>query len=70
MIVTFIGMTIPYIRTRPMIVTVLTAGILSLLTWQLPYNLGLIIAALSGILAGVTTEKVISMKKPAQEGKS
>jgi 4-azaleucine resistance transporter AzlC len=70
MIVTFIGMTIPYIRTKPMAVTVLTAGILSLLTWQLPYNLGLIIAALSGVLAGTTTEKVISMKKPAQEGTS
>jgi len=63
MIVAFIGMTIPYIRNMPMIATVFTAGIVSLLTWQFPYKLGLIAAAVAGILAGMTAERVISLKK-------
>jgi len=69
MIVAFIGMTIPYIRNIPMAATVITAGIISLLTWQMPYKLGLIVAAVSGILAGITTEKTISLKKTADERK-
>lgn len=67
MIVTFIGMTIPYIKTKPMVVTVLTAGVVSLLTWQMPYKLGIIIAAVLGVLAGISTEKIISMKKMLHE---
>ena len=63
MIVTFIGMTIPYIRIKPMVVTVLVAGTVSVLTWQMPYKLGLIIAAILGVLAGISTEKIISIKK-------
>ena len=68
MIVTFIGMTIPYVRNIPMVATVLTAGIISILTWQLPYKLGLIAAAVAGIFAGMTAEKVISLKKSVNEG--
>jgi len=56
-------MMIPYIRTKPMVVTVLVAGTVSLLTWQLPYKLGLITAAVIGIFAGISTEKVILIKK-------
>ena len=67
MIVTFIGMTIPYIRTKPMVVTVLTAGAASVLTLQLPYNLGLIISALLGIGAGVSTEQILSFKTGNKE---
>ena len=46
-----------------MVVTVLVAGTVSLLTWQLPYKLGLITAAVIGIFAGISTEKVILIKK-------
>jgi 4-azaleucine resistance transporter AzlC len=58
MIVTFIGMTIPYIRSKPMVAAVLTSAAVSLVSWTLPYKLGLILAALAGIAAGVTTEKI------------
>ncbi len=63
MIVTFIGMTIPYIKNKPMVVTVLTAASVSLMTWQLPYKLGLIVAAAAGIFAGISTDKIVSIKK-------
>jgi len=58
MSVTFIGMVIPYLIDQPMIVTVLVAGIVAVLTHTLPYQLGLMIAAIAGIAAGVGVEKV------------
>lgn len=63
MIVTFIGMTIPYIKNRPMVTAVLTSAAVSLLTWQFPYKLGLILAAVSGIAAGLAAEKLLLLKK-------
>lgn len=62
MIVTFIGMTIPYIKNKPMIMAVLTSAVVSLITNQMPYKLGLIAAAISGIIAGLLIERV-QMKK-------
>lgn len=62
MIVTFIGMTIPYIKNKPMVISVLTSAVVSLLTWQFPYKLGLIAAAVAGITAGVSVEKIQSIK--------
>ena len=56
MSVTFIGMVIPYLTTQPMLVTVLVAGTVAVLTHSLPHQLGLVVAALSGILAGVGVE--------------
>ncbi len=56
MSVTFIGMVIPYLTTQPMLVTVLVAGIVAVWTHSLPHQLGLVVAALSGILAGVGLE--------------
>lgn len=52
MSVTFIGIIIPYIRNQPMLVTVLVAGVVSLLAYHLPHQLGLIVAAGAGIAAG------------------
>lgn len=63
MIVTFIGMTIPYIKNRPMISAVLTSASVSLLTWQFPYKLGLIAAALCGVAAGISAERILSVRK-------
>ncbi len=56
MIVTFIGMTMPFIRSRPALASVLVAGVVAVLTYSLPNKLGLIIAALLGVLAGVVAE--------------
>ncbi len=50
--VTFIGMIIPFVKTIPMAVCVLTAGAASLLTLGLPYKLGIVVSALAGIAAG------------------
>ncbi|HEY9878815.1 MAG TPA: AzlC family ABC transporter permease [Leptolyngbyaceae cyanobacterium] len=57
MVATFIGMTIPYVTTRPMVAAVLTAGITSVLAHGLPHQLGLIVAALLGVLAGIVVER-------------
>ncbi|MDA3808898.1 MAG: AzlC family ABC transporter permease [Spirochaetaceae bacterium] len=62
MIVTFIGMTIPYIKNKPMVMAVLTSAAVSLITWQMPYKLGLIVAAASGIVAGISLEKLEEAK--------
>ena len=67
MIVTFIGMTIPYIKNSPMVIAVLTSGAVSLMTWQFPYKLGLIVAAISGILAGILLDRIESAKKSLEK---
>jgi 4-azaleucine resistance transporter AzlC len=56
MSVTFIGMTIPYLRNHPMIVSVIVAGLVSVLAHGLPHQLGLIVAALAGVVAGIVAE--------------
>jgi predicted branched-subunit amino acid permease len=55
---TFIGLVIPYLTTRPMWASVITAGSVALLTNSLPHKLGLMIAALSGVAAGIALELV------------
>lgn len=56
MVATFIGMTIPYLTTHPMVVTVIVAGSTALLARPLPHQLGLMVAAIAGISAGMTVE--------------
>lgn len=55
---TFIGMIIPYLITQPMLVAVLVAGVMSILAHGLPHQLGLMVAAITGVIAGVITEKL------------
>ncbi len=54
--VTFIGIVVPALRDRPHVAAALTAGLVAVLTFGWPYKLGLMAAALSGILAGVALE--------------
>ncbi|MCU0561014.1 MAG: AzlC family ABC transporter permease [Desulfobacterales bacterium] len=61
--ITFIGMIIPFVKTRPMGICVLTAGATALLTQGLPYQLGILVAALAGIAAGMTAERVLGKPK-------
>jgi 4-azaleucine resistance transporter AzlC len=56
--ITFIGMTIPFVKGMPMLVCVLTAGASSLLTIGMPYKLGIIVSAFVGIAAGVVTAQI------------
>lgn len=54
--VTFIGMVTPYLKNRPMVVTVVISGLVALLAYPLPNKLGLILAAVVGIGAGIIAE--------------
>ena len=58
MVVTFIGMLVPMIKGRPAFASVLIAGSAALLADGLPHKLGLLLAALLGIAAGVLAERL------------
>jgi 4-azaleucine resistance transporter AzlC len=55
---TFIAMLVPVLRGRPAIAAALSAGVVALLAFSLPYKLGLIVAALVGILVGTLLERI------------
>lgn len=60
---TFIGMIIPYLKKNlALITTALVAGIVSLLAYGLPHKLGLIVAAIAGISAGVIIDHQLKNK--------
>ena len=49
---TFIAMVVPMLKNRPAIAAAVSAGIIALAAYSLPYGLGLILAAIVGILVG------------------
>ncbi|GAB4452324.1 MAG: AzlC family ABC transporter permease [Anaerolineales bacterium] len=53
---TFIAMVVPALKGRPYIAAALSAGIVALAAHALPFKLGLILAALTGIAAGTVLE--------------
>ncbi len=53
---TFIALVMPTLKDRPAVFAALTAGITALVAHGLPYNLGLIVAVLAGIGAGMVAE--------------
>ncbi len=65
--VTFIGMVIPYLKNKPMVVTVVVSGVVAMLAYPLPHKLGLMVAALSGILAGVVVEILFNRRTEDQD---
>ena len=54
---TFIALVMPLIKDRPSLGAALSAGIVAVLGASLPYKLGLVAAALTGILVGMLLEK-------------
>ena len=60
---TFIAMIVPALRNRPAIATALSAGAVAVLAIPLPYQLGLILAALVGIMVGTLLEGRTSSKE-------
>lgn len=58
LVVTFVGMLIPGLRSRPMVVCAVVAGAAALLLAGLPNRLGLLAAALAGVAAGVFVERI------------
>ncbi len=53
---TFIALVVPALKDRPSLAVAFTAGIVAVLAAGWPYRLGLMAAALSGILAGLWVE--------------
>ena len=62
---TFIAMVMPVLKNRPSILAALSAGMVALLAYSLPYKLGLILAALIGITVGTLLEKKASIQEVA-----
>lgn len=58
MVATFIGIVVPLLRNRPMIVAALVASAVAVVAHGLPYKLGLMLAALLGVTAGVVAERM------------
>jgi 4-azaleucine resistance transporter AzlC len=56
LVVTFIGMLAQFVRNRPALVASVVAGVCAVLAHGLPNQLGLLLAAVLGIAAGVITE--------------
>jgi 4-azaleucine resistance transporter AzlC len=53
---TFIAMVVPALKNRPMVAAAISAGLVALLAYSLPFKLGLILAALTGIVVGTIME--------------
>ncbi|MAU13612.1 MAG: branched-chain amino acid ABC transporter permease [Anaerolineaceae bacterium] len=62
LVVTFIGIVVPMLVTRPMLVCALVSAITALLTNHLENKAGLMIAAFAGILAGIVMETLLGAK--------
>ena len=71
MVAAFIGMTIPYLKDTATYMAVLAAGLSALAFHGLPYQLGLITAAVIGMVVGYTAETLQLRQKhtPASQGK-
>lgn len=59
---TFIAMVVPVLKGRPYIAAAVSAGLVALAAYSLPYRLGLILAALVGIAVGTYLEDKANMK--------
>lgn len=69
MTVTFTGMLIPSVKNRPILAAALVGGVVAVLTFALPNKIGLILAALCGVAAGVwaeSREKPFAADQPAE----
>jgi 4-azaleucine resistance transporter AzlC len=54
---TFIALVRPALTDRPAVLAAATAGVIAVVAFSLPYKLGLMIAALVGIVVGLVTER-------------
>jgi 4-azaleucine resistance transporter AzlC len=64
--VTFIAMIVPVMKKFPIIASALSAGITAILANGLPYKLGLILAALGGIIVGMLLESRHTTQKESK----
>lgn len=54
---TFIALVVPNLKSRATVSAALAAGLVAILAFSLPYKLGLIVAALTGVLAGLLVDR-------------
>ena len=64
LVVTFIGIVVPMLTTRPMLLTAIVAGIVSILARDIPNNGGLMVASLVAIVAGIVAENYLQNEEP------
>jgi len=62
MVAAFVGMVIPYLKDKPSYCVVLVSGMSALAFNGLPHKLGLIIASVLGMAAGVLAESLIERR--------
>ena len=62
MLATFIGIVVPLLRNQPQIAAAVVAGAVALLAQSLPYKLGLMAAAFSGIAVAVALARWQSLR--------
>jgi 4-azaleucine resistance transporter AzlC len=67
MSVTFIGMVVPYMKSKAMISAIIAAGISSLAFALLPNKLGLIVSAIIGVAVGLTISQLSNRKSLTNE---
>jgi predicted branched-subunit amino acid permease len=53
---TFIAMLVPSVKDRPALAAAIVAGLVGVITYPLPYKLGILLAAVAGILTGLLME--------------
>jgi 4-azaleucine resistance transporter AzlC len=58
MVVTFIGLIVPMLKDRPLVIATAVAGVAALLANGMPNKLGLMIGALLGVIAGMAAESL------------
>ncbi len=58
LVATFIGLLAPFARSRPALAAIVVAGVTAVLANGLPNKLGLILAALLGVIAGLVAESL------------
>jgi predicted branched-subunit amino acid permease len=67
MVVSFIGIVMPLLNTRPYWAAAIVAGIVSVVANPLPYKLGLMLGALAGIAVGLALDLQRRGLEPAAE---
>jgi branched chain amino acid efflux pump len=61
--VAFLAMIAPMLRTLPHLIAALTASLVALAAAGMAFNLGLIVAGFSGMVAGAQTELILTRRK-------
>jgi outer membrane lipoprotein SlyB len=59
-------MIVPYATTQPVVGAIIVAGIVAVLANGLPHKLGLMVAAIAGVVAGFTLETQLAPRPKAK----